>query len=201
MQRDNVTAGPEGVPLELGNPQGQILLRAAAQSHHVHAKGLSHGCHSAPYTSHTHDTHALPLQFGERCIPIAEVGAVGPTALLDNLMGVMLHAVGDGEQHGKDTLRHRGCAIGRDIADDDLMPSGSLHVDNIISCGGDTYKSETRQLGEGFLRERNLVGEHYLSILASGDDHGGFCAGIYGELPHGGKGIPAEVAWVECMSV
>ena len=71
----------------------------------------------------------------------------------------------------------------------------------LSAVGGDTYKSETRQLGEGFLRERHLVGEHYLSILASGDDHGGFCAGIYGERPHGGKGVPAEVAWVECMSV
>ena len=26
MQRDNMTAGPEGVPLELGNPQGQFLV-------------------------------------------------------------------------------------------------------------------------------------------------------------------------------
>ena len=163
-----------------------------------HAEGFGElGDGIADFTE-TDDAEGFSGQLTDRMFEAGEDGGVRP---LGNGAVVEVDGGDEIEEEGEDVLGDTVCRVTRDIADRDATRAGGLEIDDVVSGGGDEDELELGELRDGFLAERNLVGDEDLGSFGVAEDFlrgSGLVAGEFSECaqsgeveitPGGGRGV------------
>ena len=107
------------------------------------------------------DSQDQSIEFDQGRVPVAPVETARPAALADSLR-VMANVLRQFQEQRQSCLRHRSCAIGRNICDRDVPFAGGSQIDHISSCSRYANVSQSGQSlkmvpGEiGFIRQQNF---------------------------------------------
>ena len=126
MQADDVALAEERVEVDAG----RIAAALPAVMDHSHAEGPPHRGHPATDPPMTHDAERAAGEFHEFAVPVTEIVAGGPVALVHGAV-VVAHAVGQFEDHRPGGLHNVRRAVFRNIADRDAALAGRGHVHDV----------------------------------------------------------------------
>ena len=202
MQADHVAA-----PVEFRKgdvfpdaPAGVAGTGVAGQ--HGHAQCPGDAALRLANPAEAQDTQGLTLQFHQGIVPIAEVYAVLPLALVDGLVMVP-DMVTDLQQQGDGILADGSGAVAGNVAYRDPQLTGAVCVHNVVARGQHADIAQAGALLQHLAAEGSFVDDDNLRVSDAAQNLSGVSGGavIDRQLAQLLKGGPTQIAGVFRKSV